>query len=105
MSELRTKQLSVVTHIAIGVLGVALVLGGTFLLFPAPELPAVADRLAFALRCAPFSALTLLAGIGVVALSRFGDTAAMDPSTSGPAQGKLAVPARYLDNTLQQPAG
>jgi len=61
---------------------------------------AIADRFAFAARCAVFPALTLAAGVLLVANGRY-HSAAIDPLACE-ATPAMRVNQRYLQNTLEQ---
>lgn len=65
-----------------------------------PPLPTLTDRLVYTLRFQSFSCLTLIAGIELVAITRF-HTTAIDP-INGRGEHHVAVAARYLTNTLEQ---
>ena len=84
-------------------LGTALFLaigGAVYALAPLPVLTGAGERLAYALRFAPISALMLLLGVGVVGNTRFA-TPAIDP-LAGAERGRMLVYGRYLTNTLEQ---
>ncbi len=101
MSGQRTQQRVVVTGAVIGITAQVAILWGVFAaLEPFGGLAAVDARLALAVRCSVFPALTLLVGVGAVANSRF-LTASIDP-LAHPERGRMLVYQRYLQNTLEQ---
>lgn len=100
VSELARKQRGVRGGIALGIAGILTVVGGVYVFVPPLEMPTAGDRVAFALRCAVFPALTLLVGILAVAQSRY-ESDAIDPLARAE-RGALVVHGRYVANTLEQ---
>ncbi|WP_255415189.1 MAPEG family protein [Vitiosangium sp. GDMCC 1.1324] len=99
--SLARKQRIVRLGIGVGLLSAGAIAGLAFaLLPPAPVLPTVEQRVAFALRCTLVASWTLVAGILAVATKRF-TSEAIDP-LSGVESPALRIHARYLQNTLEQ---
>jgi hypothetical protein len=101
---LDAEQRGVARGMAAGAVVSAAVLGLGALL-PAVALPAsdaMADRLAFALRCDLVLALWLIATIGAVAKGRFFSPKDIAGSGFGPPTPKLAIARAVLQNTHEQ---
>src|SRR5262249_35845456 len=100
VSDLAHKQRGIRRGAILAIAGIATVVGGVYALVPKLEMPSVGDRIAFALRCAVFPALTLLAGIRAVGRERY-YSEAIDP-LAGAERGPIVVHRRYVDNTVEQ---
>jgi uncharacterized MAPEG superfamily protein len=73
-----------------------------YLPFEVPRLDSAADRIAFALRWEALAALALALGVVRVAQERFMTDTRLDGSPPGPADVRLEIERRYLQNTLEQ---
>jgi uncharacterized MAPEG superfamily protein len=69
---------------------------------PIPALESAGDRVAFALSWEPVAALALVLGVLRVVRGRFMSAARLDGSPPEPADVRLEVDRRYLQNTLEQ---
>ena len=96
-----TRQRTVVIGIVLGVAGIASIVATDLALVPLREVPPIAERLAFAARCALFPTLMFACGIAVVGSARFGGQQ-MDPLSREEVSRALLVHQRYLQNTLEQ---
>lgn len=100
-STLREQQALVGRHIAVGVPVWTLLLVALYRWLPPPEhVDAPLDRLILALRCDAVAALTLFAGVQVIATQRR-RSEAIDPLAGKESQ-RMRVHARYVQNTLEQ---
>jgi uncharacterized MAPEG superfamily protein len=73
-----------------------------FVPFPIPPLESAGDRVAFALSWEPVAALALVLGVLRVVRGRFMSGARLDGSPPEPADVRLEVDRRYMQNTLEQ---
>jgi hypothetical protein len=97
---LAKKQAYVKIGVAIGMALTIAILAGGYVLTPATSFETAGDRVVYALRVLPLSAMVLMAGIGAVASSRYASDA-INP-LAGAERGSMLVHQRYLENTLQQ---